>query len=295
MARMGLYQDAPPMPSLIGYEVVGHVEAIGKDVKNFTIGDRVVAFTRFGGYAQKAKAPALACVKISESIPLAEATALATQYCTAYFAANISTRLFAADHVLVQAVAGGVGTALVQLAKLAGCTVYGTAGSDAKCEYLKKQGVDYPINYNTQDFTETIRKIRGGKGVDLVFDSLGGVTFGKGFKLLNPGGRIIGFGAAESSGSRNPLNLIKLLFGFGWHNPAFLLMQSRTLVGLNMLRIADNRPDMMQFCLENVIKLYEEGKIKPVAGATFKSAKIAEAHNYVQSRKSIGKVAVEWV
>ncbi|MBX7182726.1 MAG: zinc-binding dehydrogenase [Bacteroidia bacterium] len=295
MARMGLYQDCPPLPAIIGYEVVGFVEKLGKGVQGFSEGDRVLAFTRFGGYAEKAKAPAIACVKIDASIPLAEATALATQYCTAYFASHISTRLFKDDHVLVQAAAGGVGTALVQLAKLKGCTVYGTAGSEEKCKHLRELGVDFPINYNTEQFDKKIRQIRNGKGVDVVFDSLGGMTFDKGFKLLNPTGRIIGFGAAESSGSRNPLNLIKLLWGFGFRNAVFLLIQSRSIIGLNMLRVADNRPDMMQYCMENVLKLYMEGKIKPVQGGTFKSTEIAQAHAFVQSRKSMGKIAVEWV
>lgn len=295
MARMGQYQDCPPLPAIVGYEVVGHVEKLGPNVQGFSIGDRVLAFTRFGGYAEKAKAPALACVKIDESLPLAEATALATQYCTAFFASHISTRLFKDDHVLVQAAAGGVGTALVQLAKLKGCTVYGTAGSEEKCKHLKEMGVDYPINYTTEDFEQKIREVRKGKGMDVVFDSLGGVTFGKGFKLLNPTGRIIGYGAAESSGSRNPLNLIKLLFGFGFRSVVHLLIQSRSINGLNMLRVADYRPDMMQYCMENVVKLYQEGKIKPVQGGTFKSTEIAQAHAYVQSRKSMGKVAVEWV
>lgn len=295
MARMGQYQDCPPLPAIVGYEVVGKIEKIGSNVHGFEYGDRVLAFTRFGAYAEKAKAPAIACVKINDSIPLDEATALATQYCTAFYAAHISTRLFKNDHVLIQAAAGGVGTALVQMAKLKGCIVYGTAGSEEKCQHLKKIGVDFPINYSTDDFVKRIRQIRNGKGVDVVFDSLGGITFGKGFSLLNPTGRIIGFGAAESSGSNNPLGIIKLLFGFGFRSAVHLLIQSRSINGLNMLRVADHRPDIMQYCMESVVKLYQEGKIKPVRGGIFDSDKIAEAHTYVQSRNSKGKVAVKWV
>ena len=132
MARNGLYKDAPPMPSVLGYDVVGEVTKVNCEEANHLLGKRVVAMTRFGGYAEYAKTDYRACAVISDQMSLTKATALATQYCTAYYAAYECTNLFEGDHILIHAAAGGVGTALTQLAKNKGCIVYGTTGSESK-------------------------------------------------------------------------------------------------------------------------------------------------------------------
>jgi len=129
LARLGLYKEAPPLPSVIGYEVVGKVVKIGADVKTVSQGDRVTAFTRFGGYTQYAITKGIAAVKIADDYPTGKALALATQYTTAYYAAYIAANVREGEKVLIHAAAGGVGTALVQLCKLKNCKIYGTAGS----------------------------------------------------------------------------------------------------------------------------------------------------------------------
>ncbi|HEY4798706.1 MAG TPA: alcohol dehydrogenase catalytic domain-containing protein, partial [Bacteroidia bacterium] len=154
MSRMGLYQDAPPIPCVLGYETVGRVESFGKAVTNFKRGQRVVAFTRFGSYAEYAVSDFRGVFPISDELDAGTACALATQYCTAWYAAEEMVNLQENDHVLVNAAAGGVGIALVQLAKRKKCIVYGTCGSDEKIEFLKQIGVDVPINYNKKDFQE---------------------------------------------------------------------------------------------------------------------------------------------
>lgn len=295
MARKGLYRDCPPLPTVIGYEVVGRVRSIGKGVSHVAPGDRVVAFTRFGGYSQWVVSVGDGVVKIPETMDVGTATALATQYSTAWFSAEYQTRLHPGEHVLVQAAAGGVGTALVQIAKMRGCVVYGTAGSDAKLQYLRDLGVDYPINYNTQDFVAEIQKIRGKAGLDVVFDSLGGKIFKQGYKLLGNGGRIVGFGAASrSSGKGGIFGDIGLLFGFGFYNPAFMLMQCKTIIGVNMLRIADERPAALGVCMAEVVKHLESGHLSPITGKVFPASELAAAHQYVESRQSVGKVVCQW-
>jgi NADPH2:quinone reductase len=294
-ARHGTYQDAPPLPSVLGYEVVGRVEAIGRDASGFTAGQRVAALTRFGGYATAAVTDCRAAVPIPDDMDAGIAAALPTQGCTAYFCAEEMVRLYPGDHVLVQAAAGGVGTLLVQLAKHRGCYVYGTAGSDKKLEYLRSQGVDMPINYNRDDFAEVIRRTRGSEGLDVIFDSIGGSAIRKGIQLLAPGGRIVCFGAAShEAGSFQILRSLKFALSFGFPHPIPLLINSRSILGVNMLRIADHRPLVLQRCMQNVAKLAFDGVLRPVVGGRFTADRIGEAHSFLEGRGSTGKIVVTW-
>ncbi|MBA3901711.1 MAG: zinc-binding dehydrogenase, partial [Bacteroidetes bacterium] len=295
LARNGLYKDAPPLPAVLGYEVVGRIEAFGESVKDFEIGDRVLAFTRFGGYAQFAVTDQSAVVKIPDNMNAGVAAALGTQYSTAYYGAYELVNLFPENHVLIHAAAGGVGTALVQLAKAKGCVVYGTVGSDEKLEYLKNLGVDYPINYNKENFDEVIRKIRGNLGMDVVFDSIGGSVFNKSLKLLTHGGKIVCYGAAQRlDGKWGKLSTLKLVWDYGVILPVLLLMTSKSIIGLNMLKIADFKPEIIQRCLINLLELYNSKKINPQTGAVFPFYEIEKAHEYLESRKSTGKIIIEW-
>ena len=296
MARKGLYQDAPPTPCVVGYESVGRtMDDSVIDGKPIAAGTRVVAFSRFGGYSTHVLADERAVQPIPENIPLGEALALAVQYCTAYHCAEERVSVFSEDHVLVQAAAGGVGTALVQLLKRKGCTIYGTAGSDEKLEYIKQQGVDVPINYRKEYFADVVQKKLGNRGLDIVFDSLGGKSYSDGFKLLGKGGRIVGYGAAEQvGGGLQVVNQLKLAANFGLFSPIQLLMNSRAMIGVNMLHIADDRPEVLARTMKAVVELWKNGEIKPVVGAEFAADKLAEAHEFVEGRKSIGKVAIRW-
>lgn len=295
MARLGIYKDCPPLPAVIGYENVGRVKALGAGVNSLKVGDRVLAFTRFGGYADHVIAPEMAVTKISESISLVEATALATQYITAYFAAEETVRIHKGDHVLIHAAAGGVGTALIQILKRKGCIIFGTAGSNQKLDFLKGMGVDYPINYRENDYLTEIEKL-GFKGkLDVTFNPVGGDYVKKDFKLLNSGGRVVLYGASKLTEARgNIFKMIKLLFGFGFWSPIGFVSKSTSLIGINMLRIADNKPEALKRCMDAVIALAEAGELKPVTGTEFPHNQLAEAHDFLGTRKSIGKVAVKW-
>jgi NADPH:quinone reductase-like Zn-dependent oxidoreductase len=293
IARYGKYKDAPPMPSVLGYEVVGRIEACGKDVSGLQAGQRVTAFTRFGGYAEYAITDSDACARIPDDMDAGVAAALATQYCTAWFCAEEMVHLHAGDKVLIQAAGGGVGTALTQLCKRKGCIVFGTGGSEEKTAYMRSNGVDHAINYRTQDFATDIRKISK-TGVDVVFDSAGGKAFRKGNSLLSAGGRIIGYGAAEQMEKKTIFGTIGMLFDFGFTNPVFLLMASKSIIGVNMLRIADARPDLLKRCLTNVVALAVASEIHPTVGGRFRADQIAEAHAFLESRKSTGKIVLTW-
>jgi NADPH2:quinone reductase len=295
MARNGLYQDCPPLPAVIGYEAVGKIVAKGTDVKSIDIGQRVVAFTRFGGYATHVVTDERAVAPIADDMDAGKACALATQYCTAYFAAAEMTTLHEGYNVLIDAAAGGVGTALVQIARNKKCIIYGGAGSDEKLEYMKQQGVQFSINYRKYDFYAEAKRVMKGNNADVVFNSTGGSTVPKGMKVLGSGGRLICYGAAEGAGrSKFFLNTVKLGIDFGLMFPPLLVMNAKSFMGLNMLRIADNKPEILQRCLIAVVKLYEQKAIDPVVGRVFSSNELSAAHDFLESRKSMGKIIVKW-
>ncbi len=295
MARNGLYQDAPPLPSILGYDVVGEVVATATEEAKHLVGKRVVAMTRFGGYAEYAKTDYRACAVISNSLSATKAAALATQYCTAYYAAYECTNVYDGDYILIHAAAGGVGTALTQLCKHKGCTIFGTTGSDVKFDYLKANGVDHPINYRKNDYEREVKELGGGRLLDVAFNSVGGTTFKKDFKLLEKGGKSVIYGAAERSGKKGgAIATLGLAWNFGLLSPIQLLMHSKGVIGINMLRIADHRPLVLKRCLEEVVDMTEKGILDPSEGGTFTIDQIGEAHAYLESRKSTGKIAVVW-
>lgn len=294
MARLGLYEDAPPLPAVLGYEVVGRVTAIGSSVTNCNIGDRVVAMTRFGGYAEYAVTECLAMAHIPETMDAGTAAALCTQYITAYHAACEQANLFADDVVLIHAAAGGVGIALVQIAKSKGCKVYATCGSAEKVAFLKTLGVEVVINYNTENWVDILKKEN--TKLDMIFDSLGGKGVAQGIKLLASGGRMVAYGAANMSGkgSKNMLNVVSTALGFGLYSPIEFLTTSKSFIGINMLRIADDKPHIIKRCLEAVVKMHSDGILKPHIGGSFVATDIAKAHELLGSRGSIGKLICVW-
>ncbi len=295
MARLGHYRDCPPLPAVLGYEVVGNVLDTGSNVREFNTGQRVLAFTRFGGYATHVVSDSRAVVPIPEEMDAGKATALATQYCTAYFAAEEMVKLKEGDHVVIQAAAGGVGTALVQLCKHRKCIIYGGAGSQEKLDYLLQIGVDHPINYRKKKLYKEVFRIMDGERPDVIFNSVGGSTVKKGIKTLPPGGRIVCYGnAGVTNKKKGMFTTLKQGYDFGFLFLPFLLMESKGVIGVNMLRVADEEPWVLNRIMHNVVELFKAGVIDPVIGAKFPVERVVQAHEYVESRQSIGKVVVKW-
>ena len=293
MSRRHLYRDAPSLPFVPGYEVTGVVEKAPPG--SFRQGDRVVAFTRFGGYAQYVTAPLPAVAVLPEGIGFAEGTALATQYCTAWHAAADMANIREGELVLVHAAAGGVGIALTQIAHMRGATVIGTAGSEEKIKFLEETGVEYAVNYREKDFEKEVPALTGGRLPDVIFDPVGGKNFSKSRKILSYGGRIVAYGASSQLSLRkNPLAPLKLLFGFGFLHPVGLIVNSRGVLGVNVLKIADHKPEVLQRTLQEVVHHTSEGKLNPLVGKEYAAEEIAAAHAFFESRQSIGKIVLHW-
>jgi len=295
MARQGLYNDCPPLPAVIGYDVVGRVIALGTDSSHFKIGDRVTAMTRFGGYATEVVTMEDAAVKITEDMDAIKALALTTQYGTAWYMATKAIQIFAGDKVLIHAAAGGVGQALVQIALKKGATIFGTAGSEEKIKLLPSHGVHHPINYRISPFEEEIKKILGREKMDVVFDNIGGASVKKGFRLLGAAGRLVLYGAADMSGSR--FHLFKRIskgLAFGIYHPAQFMMASKSLIGVNMLRLADERPILLKQTLAEVVDEVSKGHLCPSDGNAFSHTELSQAHRFMEERKSTGKIGLYW-
>jgi NADPH2:quinone reductase len=292
LARNGLYREAPPLPNILGYDVVGEVvEVFSKDDAHW-LGKKVVALTRFGGYAEFAKTKVLAMAEVPASCTDAEACALATQWSTAYYASHYLMQVHPGEHVLIHAGAGGVGSALVQLCKLRGCVIYATAGSDEKVDALRNQGV-HAFNYRHEDYAEKIKAVLPKSGLDVSFNSIAGTTFKKDMHLLGAGGRLVLYGFSERSGQRGgKWATLKLLWNMGVMMPIMTLATSKSLLGVNMLKVADSKPQIIGECMQALTELVVQGKIKPQIGGEFSVNEIARAHQLLESRASTGKLVV---
>ncbi len=289
LARQGIYPDAPHLPFIPGYEVSGDVVAAGPGAGEFRIGERVAAFTRFGGYAELAVADARFAVPLPAAMGFGAAAAVPVNFATAYHCLFHTGVLLPGDRVLVHAAAGGVGLAAVQMAKDAGAVVFGTAGSPEKIAFLRSFGVDHPIDYRAGDFVEAVRAATAGEGVDVVLDSIGGRMIGQDLRVLRPGGRIVSLGLAAASGASKPL-MLRELMAAPRLQPVKLLESSRGFFGVNILRLFDHRPALATLLVRRAFEIAASGKAKPVIAAEVPLEKAWEAHRLLQGRTTIGKV-----
>lgn len=293
MARQGLYPDAPPLPSVLGYEVAGEVEEVWEGVDGFEPGQRVMAACRFGGYAEIVAARAQDVIALPEGWSYEEGASLPVVYGTAYAALVPFGNLRSGERLLIQAAAGGVGIAATQIATLLGAEIFGTA-SPSKHDRIRELGVQHPIDYRGKDFAEEVRRITGKEApLDLVVDGIGAASWKAGYKLLRPGGRLVMIGASSfvTGDKRNlpkaALNLAKV----PRFNPIKMASDSRAVVGLNMLRIWDDRGTLEEY-VEPLGQWVDQGLLRPVVSEAFPLDRVGDAHRYIGERKNVGKVVL---
>lgn len=295
MARIGKYRETPTLPTTIGYEVVGNVVGVGDGLNSDLIGKRVLAFSQFGGYAKHAVIEKDAFVILGDEVSDEDALALCTQYVTAYYMSMYQSLVQKHDVVLIHAAAGGVGLGLIQLCKNQGATVIAKIGDDAKADRVKDLGADFIVNYKHSDYENEIKTFLGGRRLTYSFNPVGGTTFKKDMRLLGAAGKMVIFGGSElSNGRYGILSQLNFLRKMGMVIPVFLMMQSKSVLGVNMLKIALEFPFVLKTCMEEVQKLYSEGRLKTFIDSSYSFEQLAEAHRRLESGKSSGKLVVKW-
>jgi NADPH:quinone reductase-like Zn-dependent oxidoreductase len=288
MARLGLYPDAPKLPCVVGYEVAGTVERVGSGVAGLKAGDRVVALTRFGGYTEAIAVPEAQVFPMPAAMSFEEAAAVPVNYLTAVLMLRHFGNVRKGDRVLVHAAAGGVGMAAIQLCRIAGAEVIGTA-SASKHAKLRDAGVAHAIDYRTQDFEHEVKRITGGRGVDIVLDATG--AFGKSYRTLAPLGRLVCFGLSGAATGLVPSRLAALgrIIRLPWFHPIKLMNDNKAVIGVNLGHLWD-RIELLRGEMLALLADYDAGRIAPVVGKTFPLVQAAAAHRFIQERQNVGKV-----
>jgi len=272
--RVGLYKAE--LPAALGVEAAGTVEAVGSGVTDVAAGDRVAYAMARGSYAQYAVVPAAQLVKLPEGMELQTAAAAMLQGMTAHYLTHSTFVLKAGDTCLIHAAAGGAGLLLVQMAHRVGARVIGTVSTEAKAALAKQAGADEIILYTQQDFEVEVKRLTGGRGVDVVYDSVGATTFNKSLGSLRPRGMMALFG--QSSGAVPPFDP-NILNGKG---SLFL-----------------TRPSLAHHCLTreellwragDVLGWVSSGELKIRVDRAYPLAEAAEAHRALEGRHTSGKL-----
>lgn len=271
--RTGLYPQA--LPGALGMEGAGVIEAVGANVTHVKVGDRVAYAGRpLGAYAEARVMPADILVKLPDSISFETAAAMMLQGLTVQYLFRRTFRLQGGETILFHAAAGGVGLIACQWARALGVTMIGTVGSDEKAELAKANGCVHTINYNKENFVERVKEITGGKGVPVVYDSIGKDTFIGSLDCLSPLGMMVSFGSA--SGPVPPFGLNEL----ATRGSLFVTRPS-------LFNYTAKRDDLETMAAE-LFGMVESGKIKIDINQRYALKDVAQAHRDLESRKTTG-------
>ncbi len=268
-----------PLPFINGQEAAGVIESVGSDVTSLQPGDRVAYTSVRGSYAAYAAVPADRLVKIPEQLDFNSAAAAMLQGMTAHYLSHSTYPIKKGDTVLVHAAAGGVGLLLVQMAKLLGARVIGTAGSEEKAKLAREAGADEVILYTTQDFETETRRLTDGVGVHVVYDGVGKTTFEKDLNILRRRGYLVLFGG--SSGAVPPFDLIKL------SQMGSLFVTRPTLHDYTY-----ERAELEQRS-SDVLGMIVSGDLKLRIHKVYRLAEAAQAHRDLEGRKTTGKLLLQ--
>jgi synaptic vesicle membrane protein VAT-1 len=292
LSRQGLYPDSPPKPCVMGYEVSGVVEAIGKSVNSSFAGKTVAAMTRFGGQSELVAVKATQIFEKPAKLTFEQAAAIPVNYLTAYALLVVMGSLHAGESVLIHNAGGGVGLAALEIAKKIGAVTYGTA-SPGKHKFLAERGLDHAIDYRRQDWFPVLQELTNGRGVDLVIDPIGGAHWKKSYAALRHTGRLGMFGVSSVSanGFAGKLNLLKALVQTPRFHPFAMLNKNRGVFGLNLGHMW-HEPEKVTVWMRDILRGVDEGWINPYVDRSFSFDEAGAAHRYLEERKNIGKVVL---
>jgi len=274
----GKYQFKPPMPFSPGSDVTGTITAVGEGVTRAKVGDRVLASMAWGGFADEVVASEDKLTPLPDGLDFVTASAFLMTYSTSYYALKDRAKLQAGETLLVLGAAGGVGLAAVELGKLMGAKVIAAASSDEKLAVCKQYGADQTINYSSQDLKERLKALTGGRGVDVVYDPVGGPYSEMALRNTAWEGRFLVVGFSNGEIPRIPLNLA--------------LLKGCSIMGVFWGSFATREPQRNQQNLQELLGWLQSGQLKPLVSATYPLERVAEALNSIAERRVTGKVVI---
>ena len=273
----GKYQVKPPFPFTPGAEVAGVIDAVGAEVTAHRAGDRVMAMTHGGAFAESSIAPAGSVFAMPSSMSFEEAAAMPIVYHTSYFALMHRTRLLTGEWLLVHAGASGVGMSAIQIGKALGARVIATAGSEAKRDFSLKQGADHALDYGDASWVDRVKEITG-RGCDAIYDPVGGDVFDLSSKCIAPEGRLLVIGFASGRIPTMAANRV--------------LLKNMSLVGVLWGGHVQMHPEYPAEVHPRLMELYTAGKIRPSVGAAYAFNDLPRALRDLADRRVMGKAVV---
>jgi len=293
LLREGAYPGFKAKGTTPGYDVVGTVESIGTSVKDFKVGDKVVALTEVGGYAHFCTAPEYRVAHCPEGLDDVETVAMVLNYVTAYQMLTHVTRVKTGDTILIHGAAGGVGTALIQLCQTIGdIKIYGTA-SNTKHATLIEMGVT-PIDYRHENFVEVMKQLQP-QGIDVVFDAVGGKNWKQSYSTLRAGGMLIayGFSSITKKGRFHLPSALKSLANAPFPGLLSVLNDTKSVMGYNIRTFTNNRPEAFQHDMEVLLSMLKAKQVKPVIGKVLPLSRAQEAHELLAMSAVEGKIVLQ--
>jgi NADPH:quinone reductase len=275
MCRGG-YQVRPPLPYTPGVELCGEVVAAGPGVTGFAAGDRLIGSPAGGAFAELALMNAATALPAPDGLDDAEAAAFFITYQTGWFGLHRRARLAAGETLLVQAAAGGVGSGAVQLGKAAGARVIGVTGGAGKAEVARALGADVVVDRLSQDFVEVVKEVTGGRGADVVYDSVGGETYARSTKCIAFEGRILVVGFAGGQIQSVALN--------------HALIKNYSIVGLHWGLYQTKDPQLIRDCHAQLSKMVAEGTVRPLVGERLGLEEVASGLQRLADGASVGRI-----
>ena len=294
MARMKLYPGGPKPGSVLGGEVSGVIDKIGKNVEGLKIGEKVMGFTLNGSYSSQVCLDINSIIKLPNNFKLDEAAAFPVTYITAYMMMFDMGNLQDGDTFLIHGAGGGVGTAAIQLAKTKNIKIIGTASS-WKHDKLINMGVDKCIDYNKDDTEKEIMDFTKDKGVDLIIDPVGTKNWKLSYRVLAKMGKLIIYGD-QNLVQGYKLNLIaamKEMYSMPKYKPMDLMSNNKAVMGYHLGRFKGHEWKVKR-SIENLIKLVNVNDLHPVIDSKFSFEEASKAHRYIQNRKNFGKVLLDF-
>ena len=278
LITQGKYQVKPPYPFVPGGEVAGVVREVGEGVEGLAVGDRVLAAPGVGGFAERVVAPAAGTFRMPEAMSFEEGASMSIMYSTSYMALVFRADLQPGETLLVHAAAGGVGLAAVQIGKALGARVIATAGGAEKLAIARENGADEGIDYREEDFALRVKEITGGRGADVIYDSVGGDTFDESLKCIAWNGRLLVIGFASGRIPSVAANRI--------------MLKNIAVTGLNWGGYKDAQPEKVPEAMHALFALYESGGIRPLIHQTYPLDALPDALAALGGRRTVGKVVV---